>query len=227
MAIWDDVLSGRDKQIYQKAGFGKRVGFGDKPALLIVDVTYTFVGDKPEPIMKSMERFPMSCGEEGWKAVDNTASLITLSREKNVPIVYATIANKALSKLPYSWCGRIGATSQTLATSEYDDIVKEVAPTENDFIVYKIAPSMFFGTHAMSILVPLGVDTLICCGGTTSGCLRATVVDAATYGFKVVVPEECAFDRGEVTHKINLFDMHSKYATVVSVSEVIKYLRIL
>ena len=225
MAIWDDVLTERDKRIYQKAGFGQRIGFGAKPALLIIDVTYTFVGDKPEPVLKSMERFPMSCGKDGWKAVNNIASLLALAREKKVPIVYATIANKALSKLPYAWCGRIGATSRTLVTQEYDEIVKEVTPTENDFIVYKIAPSMFFGTHVLSILVPLEVDTLICCGGTTSGCLRATVVDAATYGFKVIVPEECAFDRGEVSHKINLFDMNSKYATVVSVAEVMKYLR--
>jgi len=178
MAIWDDVLTERDKQVYQKAGYGKKLDFGEKPALLIIDVTYDFVGDKPEPILKSIERFPRSCGEDGWKAVHQIASLLPLAREKQIPIIYSTVERRARSLIPHAWSRRaLGREEAGKQGSE--EIVREIAPAENEFVISKFAPSIFFGTYIMSILIPLKVDTLLLCGGTTSGCVRASVVDAA------------------------------------------------
>ena len=217
MAIWDDVLTEFDKEVYRKAGYGREASLGERPALAVIDVTYDFVGDKPEPILKSIERFPLSCGENGWKAVKQIASLLPLVREKGIPIIYSA----SNTSLPRVWQKRHPGEKQNKIGNE---IVKEIAPTSDDIVIYKIGPSIFQGTPLTNILVHLNVDTLICCGTTTSGCVRASVVDASTFGFNVGVIEECTFDRGEVSHKVNLFDMDAKYGKVMPLAEAKDYL---
>jgi len=221
MAIWDDVITESDKEIYRKAGHGAgRTTLGHHPALLIIDVTYNFVGDKPEPILKSIERFPLSCGDKGWKAINHIVPLLALARDKQVPVVYSANVSSVLPE----WLKRNPRSGEWSEISTGNNIVPEVAPTENDTIVYKTGPSAFFGTSLVNTLIPRRIDSLLICGGTTSGCVRATVIDAASYGFKVGVVEECVFDRGEVSHKVNLFDMNSKYARVMSTAEAKDYL---
>lgn len=224
MAIWDDLLTERDKEVYQQAGLGRKPSLGIKPALVIIDVTYDFVGDKPEPILQSMKRFPLSCGEEGWQAVYQITSLLPLARQKKIPIIYSSVDKRAMSSIPGVWKAGAALASVPKEVPTSGEIVAEIAPAENDFVIHKIGPSIFFDTHLLSILIPLGVDTLLCCGGTTSGCVRASVSDAAAYGFKVGVIEEGTFDRSQVSHKINLFDMNAKFAIVVSMAEVRDYL---
>src|SRR5690606_31030529 len=102
-------------------------------------------------------------------------------------------------------------------------IVEEIAPIERDIIISKRKPSAFFGTPLMSYLNQLDVDTLLITGSTTSGCIRATVLDAYSYNFRTVVVEECTFDRFELSHAANLFDMDTKYADVMSIEEVLEY----
>lgn len=220
MAIWDDVITDADKEIYKKAGYGGgRIVFGNRPALVIVDVTYHFVGDKPEPVLKSIERFPLSCGENGWRAVHQIASLLPLFREKQIPIIYS----RAEPSLPKEWTKGNPRSKEIMEIKIGNEIVREIAPAASDFIIHKLGPSVFLGTPLINVLTPLNIDTLFFCGGVTSGCVRASVVDAASYGFKVGVIEECTFDRGEVSHKVNLFDMDAKYARVVSIAEVKDY----
>jgi nicotinamidase-related amidase len=103
--------------------------------------------------------------------------------------------------------------------------VAEIAPQPRDVVIGKLKPSAFFGTPLASYLLELKVDTLIVCGTTTSGCVRASVLDAFSLGYRVAVVEECTFDRGEVSHAINLFDMNAKYADVVSLEATTGYLR--
>ena len=222
MAIWDDVITESEKKIYQKCGYaGKKLTFGTNLALLIIDVTYNFVGDKPEPILKSIERFPLSCGEEGWKAVHQTSSLLPIAREKNIPIIYSA----SLPSIPLvPWRKRNPRAQEIRAVRNGNEIIKEIAPLAKDIVIYKPSPSVFLGTTLLNVLITLKIDTLLCCGGVTSGCVRATVVDAASYGYVVGVIEECTFDRGQTTHKVNLFDMDAKYASVISVNEVKDYL---
>ena len=105
-----------------------------------------------------------------------------------------------------------------------DRIVEEIAPESRDYIVPKLKPSMFFGTPLVSLLRGLEIDTLLVAGTTTSGCVRATVIDAFSYEYKVALVEECNFDRGEASHAINLFDMNAKYADVISLAEAKTYL---
>ena len=219
MAIWDDVISDQDKKVYEKAGFCNVPGLGKKPAILIIDMLYNFVGDKPEPILKSIERFPLSCGEPGWEAVQHISSLLPLARSKNVPLIYSTGA----PSLSHAWTST-ARKEDVKKISFGNDIVREIAPTEHDVVISKLTPSIFFGTPLISILNVLNADTLIFCGCVTSGCVRASVFDAASYRFRVAVIEECTFDRSEICHKVNLFDMNAKYARVVSLAEVRNYL---
>jgi nicotinamidase-related amidase len=102
--------------------------------------------------------------------------------------------------------------------------VREIAPSASDIVIKKLKPSAFHGTPLVGFLNDLHVDTLLICGTTTSGCVRASVIDAFSYNFRVGVIEECTFDRGKASHAINLFDMHAKYADVVGIDQVLDYL---
>lgn len=221
--IWDDILTDRDKLIYEISGFGREIELGKRPAVLVIDVTYEFIGDKPEPILESIKRFPLSCGEVGWKCLDGIKLLLEKGRMRGVPIYYT--ASEYRPETFNIGATKSGRSKDTLKIkTEHMKIVEEISPTENDVVIYKQRASAFFGTPLISHLNSNGIDTILVCGTTTSGCVRASVVDAFSYGFKVAVIEDCTFDRGEVSHKINLFDMHQKYANVISLNEAIEYL---
>ncbi|MBF8304515.1 MAG: isochorismatase hydrolase [Dehalococcoidia bacterium] len=127
MEIWDDVITERDRQVYEIIGRGARLGFGEKPALLIIDVIYNWAGDRPEPILESIKKFPASCGQEAWEAIHHIASLLPLAREKHIPVIYST-GNRRLSGSgtpndPTKFL-RGGELSET---RRGDDIVDEIA----------------------------------------------------------------------------------------------------
>ena len=107
------------------------------------------------------------------------------------------------------------------------DFVEEIAPRPGDVLVPKKHPSAFYATALASHLIDAGADTLIVTGCTTSGCVRGSVVDGFSYNFKVTVPEECVYDRGAVSHAVNLFDMSEKYADVLPVADLMTKLRAL
>jgi nicotinamidase-related amidase len=225
MAGWDSYLTERDKRIFPASGYGQRGGFGRRPAILVVDVSYAFVGDRPQPIEESVKHWPLSAGEEGWRAVEYTATLLAAARAKGVPVLYAT---SPTDPTEYRWgLGRWSDKnpgSSEPAGARAAQIVEPIAPRNGEIVIVRSKPSVFFGTELASYLVDLGVDGLIVCGVTTSGCVRATVVDGFSYNFRMSVVEECTFDRGEASHWINLFDMHQKYADVVSLDEVVMFL---
>jgi maleamate amidohydrolase len=106
-----------------------------------------------------------------------------------------------------------------------NNIVKEIAPLAHEFVIEKLKPSAFYGTPLLGYLIDLGVDTLLVCGTTTSGCVRATVLDAFNHNYHISIVEECTFDRFESSHAINLFDMNAKYADVIGVDEATDYMR--
>lgn len=214
---WDHLLTEQDGRVFQnyEENAASR-GFGKRPALIIIDVNYYFVGDKPEPILDSIKRFPMSCGYDGWDGMKHIASLLPIARDAGIPIVYSTGGLKKMSK---------GSQNGPKVAIEFgNQIPKEIAPQKDDLLIFKDAPSAFFGTSLVSYLRALDVDTTLICGTTTSGCVRASVIDAYSYNFKVGIIEECTFDRARFTHIVNLFDMHAKYGTLVSVKEVKEYL---
>ena len=225
--VWDDVLSERDREVYRAAGYGARAGGGGRPALLVIDVTYDFVGDKPEPILDSIKKFPNSCGEEGWQGMAYIQELLELCREQEAPIFYTKGMDErsAITRGSWTWKNAKAMDKGELAERIGNRIPDMIAPRAGELVIQKTKPSGFFGTPLASYLIGLGVDTVLVTGTTTSGCVRATVIDAFSHNFRTLVVEEAVFDRGELSHKINLFDMHSKYADVISMEEAKRYLR--
>jgi maleamate amidohydrolase len=218
------VIPEEELEVVRKAGYGRQAGVGKKPALLVVDVVYNFLGDRPEPILKSIQRFRNSCGELGWEAVPYLQKLLAVCRENNVPIFFTTRGYRKDKIGSGSWSRKNRRTlEETLSEVEQigDKIIKEVEPHPDEMVIEKDKPSAFFGTPLISYLVALGIDTVIVTGTTTSGCIRATVVDAFSLNYHVVIPKECVFDRTYTSHLINLFDMQMKYADVVSTQDAI------
>lgn len=225
--IWDRFLTERDKQVFERAGYGKRGGFGTRPALFIIDVQYNFCGDAPgESILDGVRTYRTHCGEGGWQAVPHIERLMHAARAKNIPIFYTQSERRPdlLDSGVQVGKNRRGAEKTVLEGTHATQTVAPLAPRPEDILIGKRKPSAFFGTLFMSHLNFLDIDTLILTGCTTSGCLRATAVDAYSYNFKVVIPEETAFDRFESSHAINLFDLNCKYADVIPTAEVETYL---
>ncbi|MDP4603650.1 MAG: isochorismatase family protein [Solirubrobacteraceae bacterium] len=227
MAVWDDVLPDIDRQVFEAAGWGKDAGYGERPVLLVVDVIYNFVGDKPEPILESIKRWRYSCGERGWEGVKHLARLIEAAHEQEVPVFYTGMDRRpdGFDQGAWNWKSYRSGDASDVKGSLGNEVVAEIAPQPQDVYFVKDKPSSFLGTPLLSYLNYLNADTVITTGTTTSGCVRATAVDAAQYNFHSIVPEECTWDRGELTHKVNLFDIQMKYGDVKTTDEVIEYLR--
>lgn len=221
--VWDKYLDPRDAEVYSSAGLGKSYGFGNKVALLIIDMMVGFTGDKPEPIEESIKKFPFSSGEVSWPAIRNIKRILSKVREKDLPVFYAKMqGSRTTSNEKMGMKGNFWSHPAMLEGEKGTQIVDEISPIDGEYVFDKYKPSAFFGTPLLSYLTAHNVDTLIVTGCVTSGCIRASVVDAFSYNYNVIVPEECVFDRGITTHAINLFDMQFKYADVLSTDEVIK-----
>jgi maleamate amidohydrolase len=224
--VWDSLLSELDRAVYRDAGYGQRGGGGARPALLVVDVTYDFVGDRPEPILESIKKFRNSCGEVGWQGMHAIRALLDVARQQHIPIFFTKgmDVDSELTRGSWAWKNSRALERGDLAARIGNQIPDLIAPQPDELVIQKPKPSAFFGTPLASYLVGLGVDTVLVTGTTTSGCVRATVVDAFSNNFHTVVVEDGVFDRGELPHKANLFDMHAKYADVISLDEAITYL---
>ena len=230
--VWDKFLTERDKQVFAASGYGARGGFGKRPALLVIDVNYGFVGDKPEPILESIKRWMNSCGEDGWKAVGAIKELLVAARGKGVPVIYTTGVRRADAWDEGAWAyknSRVKTDYMGLNPSKLKSniIIPDIAPGPQDLVIGKQKPSAFHGTPLADYLVHLGCDSVICTGTTSSGCVRATVIDAFSKNYRVIVAEEGCADRSQASHAINLCDMNAKYADVVGVPEVVAYLNAL
>lgn len=223
--IWDDYITEADRRVYEKAGFGSSAGYGNRPAVLVIDVQYRTVGEARESILDAMDTYPTAVGERGWAAVDRIGELLAAARPKGVPVLYPVVERKDRFDTG-RWKDKIpGMDSEEHRIGQRGtQVVEEVAPQPGDVVVSKRYASAFFGTPLMTYLNDLDVDTLIVTGCTTSGCVRATVMDAFSYAFRVIVPEDAVYDRGEASHAINLFDMSQKYADVLTTDEVVSFL---
>ena len=226
MAVWDDALSERDKLVLKACGYGRVRGLGKRPALIVIDMNYNWVGDRREPVLESIKRIRHSCGEEAWDAVAVVRGLKDRAREKNIPVIYTTGfgAEENYESRRRAWKNHRHDEDETSAFSQRMEIVKEIAPEASDIVIRKPKPSGFFGTPLQSVLNDYAVDTLLVTGGSTSGCVRATVLDAFSFNYFVAVVEEGTFDRIQLSHKANLLDMNMKYADVMSAGKVADYL---
>jgi len=223
--VWDRFLTEEDHEVFAASGWGSFLGIGERPALLVVDVTYAFTGDRDEPLMESIARWRNSCGPNAWAAIPHIARLLEAFRERGLPVLYSKgRAPRAdgIGKVP--WRSARGAEVPDRgpgAPSEFD-IVAEIAPRPSEIVIVKEAPSVFFDTRLATYLQMMDADTLVLCGTTTSGCVRATAIDAFSRGLRVAVAEEATFDRGEASHAMSLFDLDAKYADVMATSSIVE-----
>lgn len=213
---WDGIIPEEEQAIYRQAGWGRPSGIGRRPALLVIDVQYRSMGDAPMPIHQAIDHMSTSCGEYGWRAVPHIAQLLAVFRDLRAPVLYPYVAPKGEHNR-----GQFEAKVPGVmhVPERGYDFVAEVQPRPGDIKIPKFQASAFHGTALTSYLIGLGIDTLVVTGCTTSGCVRATVVDACALNFKVVVPQDAVYDRSQTSHAVNLFDMASKYADVMPTGE--------
>jgi maleamate amidohydrolase len=225
--IWNKFLTGRDKAVFAAGGFGARAGFGKRPALLVIDVNWAFCGERPEPILESIKRWGSSCGEEAWVALEHIKALIHAAHGKGLPVIYTTGERRRDNWDAGSWRWKSSRGDEAGGSSnsnvDGNEIVAMIAPGPQDIVIRKQKPSGFFGTNLAAYLTLLGCDSVVVVGTTTSGCVRATVVDAFSLNYRVTLAEEGCFDRSEASHAVSLCDMHAKYADVVPTAEVLSY----
>lgn len=226
--IWDRFLTERDKAVFAASGYGARGGFGKKPALIVIDVNWAFCSEGPEPILEAIKRWRNSCGEDAWEAMPYLEALIDKARDREIPVIYTTGVRRSDNWDSGSWAWKNNRSAEDQAEKvatnlDGNAIVSAIAPGPRDIVVYKQKPSGFFGTNLASYLTLLGCDSVIITGTTTSGCVRATVLDAFSLNYRVAVVEEGCFDRSQASHAINLCDMNAKYADVVKTAEVLSF----
>ena len=229
--IWTQFLTERDKQVFARGGFGARQGFGKRPAVLVVDVNYNFCGDRPEPILESIKRWRNSCGEEAWEGIKAIKRLLAAARAKGLPVIYTTGVRRADNWDAGGWAWKNKRTRERAVASgtsqSGDTIVPDIAPAAQDIVITKQKPSAFYGTPLTSYLTLLGADSILLTGTTTSGCVRATVLDAFSSNYRCTLVEEGCFDRSQASHAINLCDMNAKYADVVKLEQALAFVQTL
>jgi maleamate amidohydrolase len=222
--IWNDLLSETDRNVIENAGYGKSRGLGDSPLLTVIDCQYNYIG-ADEPILDQQDRWPAGGGAAAWQAVRVTSTLLAEARDAGVPVLYTRNVQKRTVRFD-SFAGKsTWNKTATLDDAEGSQIVSDIAPHDDDLVLDKSYASAFFGTPLVTYMVGLGVDTLVISGMSTSGCVRATAVDAVTRGFKVAVVADAVADRIASSHKVALLDLWMKYTDVIDSEMAVEYLR--
>lgn len=209
---WQDVVSPDVLQIYK--AYQRELYIGHKAALLCIDLYNCVFPPEPMPILKAMEVNPSSCGEYAWNAIEPCEQVLKFARSQSMPVFHTTSARKGFHA-PLSTTNRQNAS---LSSKDYE-FYPRLAPVEGETVIHKERASAFFGTPLVAHLVQFHINTILVCGESTSGCVRASVVDGYSYGFHIVVVEEAVFDRSLLSHKMTLFDLHHKYADVIHSNE--------
>lgn len=196
------------EQIYEEAGITGAVGFGDSPAVVVVDLQTAFT-DPACPLGADLD-----------DTVEATAQLLTVAREADVPVVFTRCVYRKDRRDGAVFAEKIPSTEELTSDSEWVELDPRLAPPDDAVVIEKQQPSAFFETGLDTMFTYEGIDTVVITGATTSGCVRATVVDACSHGYRPIVPIQCVGDRAQEPHEANLFDMGSKYADLLDRQDV-------
>lgn len=212
---WQGSVSPDVLRIYE--AYIRDTYIGSRPAILAIDLYNKAYRGGARPVVELLDEFPSSCGENAWNAIEPTQQLLAVAREHSVPVIYTTQVERQRQE--------VRATSRAVDVSHNDDfeIYPAFLPQHEDLVIGKERASAFFGTPLIAHLQKMNIDTVIVCGESTSGCVRASAVDAYSYGFHVVMAEEACFDRSLLSHEVNLFDLHHKYADVMHMEEIVAH----
>jgi maleamate amidohydrolase len=194
-------------------GFHGRAGFGESPALIVIDVNLGFT-DPASPLVCDLE-----------EVVDAIRRLLDEARRADIPVVYTTVSySEGDKRTAATFIDKVPALLTLQAGSRWVEIDPRIAPRADEPVLNKLFASAFFGTPLASLLASAGCDSLIVTGASTSGCVRATVVDALQHGYRPIVPREAVGDRNPDAHQANLYDIDAKYGDVVSIDDVVAHL---
>jgi maleamate amidohydrolase len=210
MAVWDDVIGAEEQAQYEQAGWGGTVGFGERPALVVVDMYNAFV-DPDYPF--SSEPAPHTAAK--------IRTVLDAFRARGMPVFHTRAKAEALPAARGRWKVRATTQDPRMQTPQAYEFWHALTPLAGEQVLEKTYPSAFFGTTLTSQLVYHGIDTLVVTGTVTSGCVRGTCLDAFNLNFRVIVPEDCVCDRGLVSHKVALFEIQMKYGDVVTAADVL------
>jgi maleamate amidohydrolase len=203
-----------DAEFFRQRGFGLKIGFGERPALLVVDMLKAFTNPQ------------MMLGANLDKEIEAIKPLLAIARERDIPIIFSTVIyNDADLKDAGIWALKQKGVVTLKGDSDSVEIDPRLGFRATDSLLVKKYASCFFGTDLVPRLLSRRVDTLIIVGCTTSGCVRATAVDAVQTGLRPMVVREAVGDRSVAAHEQSLFDLNAKYADVVTLEETLQYLR--
>jgi len=200
------------REVYARVGLGQAVTLGAHPAVLVVDFSRGFT----DPAC--------ALGSELTAEVEATKQVLDVARAKGLLVVFTTIGYEPGLKDGGLWLQKAPALGELQVGGRWVEIDPRLERAYDEPVILKKGASAFFGTNLASILITQDVDSVVLCGATTSGCVRATAVDLLQYGWPTLVPRECVGDRARAPHEANLFDIQAKYADVVPVEEAIVYL---
>jgi maleamate amidohydrolase len=200
------------REIYERARLGQSVTLGVRPAVLVVDFSRGFTDPQS------------TLGSDLTPEVEATGRLLEVAREREIPIIFTTIGFESNLKDGALWLQKMPALAELQIGGKWVEIDPRLERRAEETVILKKGASAFFGTNLPSILISQDVDTVIMCGATTSGCIRATAIDLLQYGYPTLVPRECVGDRAKGPHEANLVDIQAKYADVVSVEEAQAYI---
>ncbi|WP_439549175.1 cysteine hydrolase family protein [Falsiroseomonas sp.] len=219
---WDIFLTEADRAVLSKGRFGRRMGFGRRAAVLVIDAQRYMVGAEGDDAA-----WPSSCGAIGRASLAAAAQVVRAAQDAGAPCIFTRFELDPEGR-DIGVYGRkrdlLSSNHWCLAGSRGAELADGMEPHARDLVFVKKKPSAFHGTPLLGYLIDRGIDTVIVTGGATSNCVQATVFDAASYNLRAIVPQEAVFDRIPISHAIALFDMDRQFADVLPMEEVLAWL---
>jgi maleamate amidohydrolase len=199
------------RRIYAEARLGESVTMGSRPAVLVVDFSCGFTDPQCD------------LGSDLSAEVDATRRLLDAARDKGLPVIFTTIGFEPSLKDGGLWLQKVPSLGDLQLGGRWVEIDPRLERRPEETVIVKKGASAFFGTNLAAVLISQRVDSVIMCGATTSGCVRATAIDLLQHGFPTLVPRECVGDRAQAPHDANLFDIQAKYADIVPLEDALAY----
>jgi nicotinamidase-related amidase len=201
---------------------GKPLPWGRRPALLVIDEVQSFTGSAPQPVLSAIDEYDTACGDAAWQTLPRMREVLLAARAADMPIVFTKGDAEGKAQSGDSVKGDDPAAARRRHSTP---IVDQLRPEAGEFVIAKTKASAFFATPLSTYLVRRAIDSLIMIGTSTSGCVRASVVDGHSHGYPVFVVADACFDRSDFFHKVSLFDMNAKYATVIDTIDLLCHLQ--
>lgn len=220
---WEALLSSQDREVIARTAYGQFQGWGERPALVLVDFQYAYLG-LDEPILDQLDKWPTAGGDGAWRALRTVLPVVATARSAGVPVICSRIGYPPEEALTNPFSTKRGAGGLFVLGGEGTELPEELRLREGEILLTKTGASAFYGTDLEQVLARKGVDTLLVAGVSTSGCIRATVVDSAARGFRTIVIADGVADRIELSHCVTLFDIWMKYGDLVTAAEAVDHL---